>query len=640
MVFQTAQFSYTFSLFSLNNLISILTLVTMVLTFPFYGHRAYYRSLQPYLLLSFITLVACLFIWLMIDPGKPTDSFDVYQAAQTWSENNAPNDAYFVNFPYQFGLIQIIHCLIMLFHDETMVMIAFRLLNLISLIVIGNILLCFTQKLTDNRGTYPFIFIYSLFFVPFLLVTFVYGDLIGLTFALLAIWFYQYSINHNHQDIFVVCSVVSLVFAIYFRLNSSIFGLALTIYALFTQPSFKSRLGVGFLYLFITVFSMNLGTIILETIYHVETFDIPMVARLTMGLDANGAGLREPGWYNGYIITLTDQYGNNTSAITTQALSDLKQSVSTFISHPSLTVNFFFRKFASMFTLTDFEGFSMNFITYENTWEFFGNTIHGSYFIFWFNQLSRIAFTLICIGSTITSIKQVKKQPDLSWLLLLTILGGISYHMLFEAKSRYVIPYVLLMIPLAIQGIESICLFLNKRRIIPILHSGKLNFLNTALSTVLLIFLFFTSTLPTLYFQGYTDTQVDAPLDSGMYYRYPLALSDSITLTDVSLLTFRSSMVTDQSFIQVDIYSNQNALLDTVTIPASDLLDHSWTTFSFNPIQINPGQYYIQISSNNPNNDDYGIILGNQYTYVNESNMLLNGFEIDLQGNIKIYKNH
>jgi hypothetical protein len=41
-------------------------------------------------------------------------------------------------------------------------------------------------------------------------------------------------------------------------------------------------------------------------------------------------------------------------------------------------------------------------------------------------------------------------------LLALIILGGFVYHLIFEAKSQYVLPYFIMMVPFAAYGFYSL----------------------------------------------------------------------------------------------------------------------------------------------------------------------------------------
>ena len=48
----------------------------------------------------------------------------------------------------------------------------------------------------------------------------------------------------------------------------------------------------------------------------------------------------------------------------------------------------------------------------------------------------------------------MKKKDDAAALMIpVTILGGVLYHLLFEAKAQYAYPYMVYMLPLAAAGL-------------------------------------------------------------------------------------------------------------------------------------------------------------------------------------------
>ena len=59
--------------------------------------------------------------------------------------------------------------------------------------------------------------------------------------------------------------------------------------------------------------------------------------------------------------------------------------------------------------------------------------------------------------------RRKKREPLENEILLIVILGGILFHMLWEAKSRYVLPYFVMMLPLAAAGICEVTQKIQKR---------------------------------------------------------------------------------------------------------------------------------------------------------------------------------
>ena len=68
------------------------------------------------------------------------------------------------------------------------------------------------------------------------------------------------------------------------------------------------------------------------------------------------------------------------------------------------------------------------------------------------NIFQQAAYVLALIG-TCGMIKE-KRIEAVQLMLPVTVLGGFLYHMLFEAKSQYIYPYMLLLLPLAAAGMD------------------------------------------------------------------------------------------------------------------------------------------------------------------------------------------
>lgn len=68
------------------------------------------------------------------------------------------------------------------------------------------------------------------------------------------------------------------------------------------------------------------------------------------------------------------------------------------------------------------------------------------------NIFQQAAYALALIG-TCGMIKE-KRTGAVQLMLPVTVLGGFLYHMLFEAKSQYIYPYMLLLLPLAARGMD------------------------------------------------------------------------------------------------------------------------------------------------------------------------------------------
>ena len=112
--------------------------------------------------------------------------------------------------------------------------------------------------------------------------------------------------------------------------------------------------------------------------------------------------------------------------------------------HLDYTFDFYTKKIASMWTENTYSAVRSN-ITEEND-----QIVKITEPLIIFQKASLI---LMCVCSLIVLI-QNRKNLSTDVILLITIfIGGFAFHILWEAKSRYIIPYIITLIPVA-----SICI--------------------------------------------------------------------------------------------------------------------------------------------------------------------------------------
>ena len=102
----------------------------------------------------------------------------------------------------------------------------------------------------------------------------------------------------------------------------------------------------------------------------------------------------------------------------------------------------------------------------ENTYSsFFNNKINdkevlkkGKDAIMFYQKASLLLIT----ASSLIIIIQNRKKLSLEIIFLLTIfIGGFAFHILWEAKSRYIIPYIVILMPITAVEINKFKIFKN-----------------------------------------------------------------------------------------------------------------------------------------------------------------------------------
>ena len=118
----------------------------------------------------------------------------------------------------------------------------------------------------------------------------------------------------------------------------------------------------------------------------------------------------------------------------------IKEKLSYFVSNPGYTFNFYVMKIASMWTENTYSAVRSN----QDGTDIPIESITGSLTFY-----QKMLLIITCLCSLIVMI-QNRKNLSLDVLFLITIfIGGFAFHVLWEAKSRYIIPYILVLIPVA-----------------------------------------------------------------------------------------------------------------------------------------------------------------------------------------------
>jgi len=193
--------------------------------------------------------------------------------------------------------------------------------------------------------------------------------------------------------------------------------------------------------------------------------DTGMLLRLAMGLQDS---VIAAGWYNGMIEEYWDL------AVTAQtekaaAMQMLSERLSEFSADPAMAWDFFSEKY-----LTQWAEPAYDILWYGGVCEESGRFNGLANMLFRDNAPARVALEgymnlfqqavyALALGGTIDLLRE-KKTGAVQLMLPVTILGGFLYHMLFEAKSQYIYPYMMLMIPLAARGLSLLSARFKRRK--------------------------------------------------------------------------------------------------------------------------------------------------------------------------------
>ena len=398
--------------------------------------------------------------------------------------------------------------------------IVIRYINVFSIAIITFMLYKITDIIYKDERRNKIVILFSLLFIQFpLLSTFVYGDIIGLMFVLIAVYQTLCVIKKEKNKILhSVFAGISMGFAILVRTNYSIFLIATIIYLIFNIikeiikikydkeniDNIKSNIiKIIFGIIIICILSISPMNIIKKYMEAKYPDDIvlnrshPLVSYLLMGARTK-IDYASHGWWSAEIIELWNKYiGENTAKIKEELRTYLEtvkkdgsgfeklkkeqwkeyfELIKNYIKKPNTMFNFYSEKILSMWTETTFQSIWTNDVMFRmkiydanvlgrtSKELYFGNTreIYQEYckaliILIYFGAFIEIFNNIRSLNKRKQKYNVDDKLLNIEKLYLVIIfLGGFAFHILWEAKSRYIIPYVIILFPLATGLIDVI----------------------------------------------------------------------------------------------------------------------------------------------------------------------------------------
>jgi hypothetical protein len=290
----------------------------------------------------------------------------------------------------------------------------------------------------------------------FLYVPYVYGEITSITFTMVVMWqVIRYCKTGKKTGL--LWGTLAAVFACIMRMNSLIVlvaaGIVLVVYAIRA----RKPLAIVWLLVMLAAVQVTDGAIrkYYEHISGMEVLDgIPYISYVYMGLQD---GARGPGWYNQSNYTELELNDFDTEKTAQEDMAAVQDRLRELWSDKSYGIDFFKRKILSQWNspachvLFETHKFDceqeelpavVRRIYYDDN-EFVRAFMNRYQFILYFGT---------AIMTTVSFLRKQKKIALENRLLLIAIVGGFLFSIIWEAMSRYVLPYVVYMIPLAAVG--------------------------------------------------------------------------------------------------------------------------------------------------------------------------------------------
>ena len=363
---------------------------------------------------------------------------------------------YFVRFPFQFGFLSILEGMVRIF-GERGTLIAIPILNVLLLVSGYAALLLTTDRLFgDHRVTFLTLLLLCLCPQPIFACVWMYGLIPALALTLWSVYF-AVRFMQSYKSWTAILAAVCSALAVYCKPNAWIGVAAIAI--VFVIHAIKTRgwkpLVAAVLLAALCIPLPKLAQAAYEERIGTEFGKgYPMSSWMAMGMQESWMAA---GWYNEYSKEMYNTYGTDLEAISERNKKDIAESRKEFAKDPEAAGAFYQEKFASQWNEPTMESLWIAVVTtpYGNAerselaQSFYDGRWPGVMLEKEMNYMQQVVYAGFALGLIV----MLRKRESGQMIFPITILGGILFHLLFEANSKYALTYLPMFLPIAAYGI-------------------------------------------------------------------------------------------------------------------------------------------------------------------------------------------
>lgn len=419
-----------------------------------------------------ITVLGLLWVNFVKAPVK-SDQKAVLNFAKHFSENQYTDlgeRGYLYAHPLQLGCVLGMEFIIRVVHSSEWIVL--QNINVGFIIICMILLYKISMQIYDDFDVQKTLAILSAmcFVIPMYAVV-VYGNIYGFTFSLLGI-FLMLKYFENNKIRYIILLPLTMAISIMFKSNYEIILIAILISLILDLiRSFKLKTIIAIALLLITLFgTYPLIYKIVEARTGVKPNDgIPMITYIAMSIQERVS--RNSGWYHDYRNVETIYHGNSfdSKATAKESKKIIQERIEEFKGTPKMAEYFYLDKIKSTWlepafqtfwwseALEEFGGQTEEYKEYITNNERLIDILHGKEHerILRYLDIIEIVIFGMSAFSIIVDFKN-KTFNNQRIILLLCFLGGFLFHILWETKCIYVIPFYIMLLPSAADGINKI----------------------------------------------------------------------------------------------------------------------------------------------------------------------------------------
>lgn len=401
------------------------------------------------------------------------DAMSVYSIAGALAEGDTsvihPTESYLSYYPQQAGLTAFFELLIRVWNLLHINVPAYHFIKCIYVGLLC-VIICFQERIVhllwkSERADCIYLMLAGAN-LPFIMYSsFVYGEIPS--FAAASAGFYHLLKFLGQQEdsrrVFHAASaVLGLTLSVMLRKNNLILLIA-ALLVIFLEWFRSRRHGLLALGLFCAVCGLSILPLVQKN-YEFRSGrelspGVTAASYLAMGMQES---TRANGWYNGFNFTTYQNAGLDPGLANEISRQAIAERLQTFRERPGYAAGFYLQKHLSQWADGTYASRQATLATYGGRNSFFHSLYEGPLsrcFISYCNAYQNIVYlgAAACFYALWKNRRKKGSSPALHvYLGFIAVLGGFLFHIFWEANSRYIFLYSLLLLPYAAAGISSI----------------------------------------------------------------------------------------------------------------------------------------------------------------------------------------
>ncbi len=414
-------------------------------------------------ILAFVLGITAVFIslyWVMNSGTEPqSDARAVCEAASQINVGDYSElleGGYVAIYPQQLGLITLMRVLFTVFGDGNYF--SYQVLSALSVFFIVYGTYDVASLLSKhNRFIEGISLALSFTCLPMYMYTaFVYGEILSIALVVISIDVYL-RIYKSFSFGKIVALIIAIESAILVRKNSVIIVIAMlgiAVFNLFLKEKRKCSIAVIIALVLGLLLQSGLMKALYDKHWGEDVEHLPATLWIAMGTNDD---YEYAGWYNGLGTNIFWDNELEAEPSRAQAEDIIKGFAGICINNPVYGLDFFNRKLGAQWNAPMYQGLVMNNnITGEQS-ALVDAIFHDEKVWDFMDASMNLYQLMVYMGVFALLIHLLRNEKELQYYIgLVAVFGGFLFSIMWEAKTRYIFPYLIILLPYAANGINII----------------------------------------------------------------------------------------------------------------------------------------------------------------------------------------